>query len=91
MYNFFQVVSLVPLLSLSPLELSVDWYCGNTKAHRELSWYRDSSTEHVTKWHHDHGYNFLILSENNRFIDSQSVELPENARSDFLLIPEEER
>ena len=66
------------------------WYKGNTHSHTELSGHGDSSPEHVAQWYLDRGYNFLILSEHNRFIDPDSVELPANRRNDFILIPGEE-
>ena len=66
------------------------WYKGNTHAHTELCGHADSSPEAVAKWYHDHGYHFLILSEHNIFIDPASVRLPENHRSDFILIAGEE-
>jgi len=66
------------------------WFRGNTHAHTEHCGHADSSPEYVAKWYHDHGYHFLILSEHNQFIDPQTVQLPENKRSDFILIPGEE-
>ncbi len=66
------------------------WHKGNTHAHTTLSGHADSSPEAVAKWYHDHGYNFLILSEHNIFIDPSTVKPPENAREDFILIPGEE-
>ncbi len=66
------------------------WYKGNTHAHTELSGHGDASPEHVARWYLDRGYNFLILSEHNQFIRPDSVALPEERRSDFILIPGEE-
>ena len=66
------------------------WYRGNTHAHTVICGHADSSPEIVTRWYHDHGYNFLILSEHNHFIDPDSVRMPENRRDDFILIPGEE-
>ncbi len=66
------------------------WYKGNTHAHTVLSGHADSSPEYVARWYHDRGYNFLILSEHNIFIDPDSVELPSDRRDDFILIPGEE-
>jgi hypothetical protein len=63
------------------------WFRGNTHTHTVLCGHADSSPEIVTAWYHDHGYNFLILSEHNRFIDPDTVKLPENRRDDFILIP----
>ena len=66
------------------------WYKGNTHSHTVLCGHADSSPKAVARWYHDHGYNFLILSEHNIFIDPDSVPLPADKRSDFILIPGEE-
>jgi hypothetical protein len=46
------------------------------------------------KWLHSGimitGYNFLILSEHNKYIDPTTVKLSGDIRDDFLLIPGEE-
>lgn len=55
-----------------------------------LCGHADSTPEAVTQWYHDRGYHFLILSEHNKFIDPKTVKMPENKRSDFILIPGEE-
>ncbi|MDA0348684.1 MAG: CehA/McbA family metallohydrolase [Verrucomicrobia bacterium] len=69
---------------------SSEWYRGNTHAHTILCGHADSTPEAVTKWYHDRGYNFLILSEHNKFIDPKTVKMPANRRMDFILIPGEE-
>ncbi len=66
------------------------WYRGNTHAHTVICGHADSTPETVVSWYHDHGYNFLILSEHNHFIDPDTVTMPENKRDDFILIPGEE-
>ncbi len=66
------------------------WYKGNTHSHTVICGHADSTPEAVARWYHDQGYNFLILSEHNHFIDPDTVPLPENKREDFLLIPGEE-
>lgn len=84
----------IPLFCLlgliSQLAVSADWYRGNTHVHTVLCGHADSTPEAVTKWYHDRGYNFLILSEHNKFIDPKTVKMPKNSRSDFILIPGEE-
>ncbi len=76
-------------ISMRPFH-SDDWYRGNTHAHTVLCGHADSSPDVVAAWYHDHGYNFLILSEHNKFINPNTVTLPENRRNDFILIPGEE-
>ncbi|MCO6478707.1 MAG: PHP domain-containing protein [Phaeodactylibacter sp.] len=66
------------------------WYKGNTHSHTVICGHADSPPEEVARWYHDRGYNFLILSEHNHFIDPDSVPLPVNKREDFILIPGEE-
>jgi len=66
------------------------WYKGNTHAHTVLSGHGDTSPEDVAQWYLDRGYHFLILSEHNRFIRPDSVDLPPGRRADFILIPGEE-
>lgn len=66
------------------------WYKGNTHTHTVLCGHADSTPEAVTKWYHDRGYHFLVLSEHNIYIDPADVKMPENKREDFILIPGEE-
>jgi hypothetical protein len=78
------------LSSIGAVSAETQWYKGNTHAHTELCGHADSSPEAVTEWYHDHGYQFLVLSEHNIFIDPATVVLPEDRREDFILIPGEE-
>ncbi len=66
------------------------WYKGNTHAHTTLCGHADSTPSVVAQWYHDHGYNFAILSEHNKFIDPKTVKLKGEIRKDFLLLPGEE-
>ena len=81
---------LLGLVILQSCAQKTAWYKGNTHAHTVICGHADSPPEVVAAWYHDHGYNFLILSEHNHFIDPDSVKLPENPRADFILIPGEE-
>ena len=63
------------------------WYRGNTHTHTVICGHADSPPDLVAAWYHDRGYQFLILSEHNHFIDPATVNLPEPTRKDFLLIP----
>ena len=81
---------LILLLQSCSTSVQKKWYKGNTHVHTVLCGHADSSPEAVTRWYHDHGYNFLILSEHNKFINPKDVKMPENKRLDFLLIPGEE-
>lgn len=66
------------------------WLRGNTHAHTARCGHADSSPEAVARWYLDHGYQFLVLSEHDEFIDPATVSLPEGRRPDFLLVPGEE-
>jgi len=63
------------------------WYRGNTHSHTILSGHGDTAPEQVAAWYLDHGYNFLVLSEHNKFIDPTKVVLPTPRRADFILVP----
>ena len=84
---------LIMVMSLAAITSPVtakQWYRGNTHAHTEICGHADSTPEAVARWYLDHGYNFLVLSEHNHFIDPATVELPQPRREDFILIPGEE-
>lgn len=66
------------------------WYKGNTHTHTILCGHADTHPDTVALWYLERDYNFLILSEHNRFINPDSVNLPDNRREDFILIPGEE-
>ena len=84
-------LSLVCLLSFMPvLGFAAKWYKGNTHVHTTLCGHADSTPEFVAQWYHDRGYNFLVLSEHNKFIDPTTVKLKGEIRDDFLLLPGEE-
>lgn len=65
------------------------WFKGNTHAHSTVS-DGDSSPDTVAKWYHDHGYNFLVLTDHNKFVDPNTITIPENKRKNFILIGGEE-
>lgn len=73
-----------------PQERKLEWYKGNTHTHTVLCGHADAHPDTVANWYLERGYNFLILSEHNQFIDPESVNLPEDRREDFILIPGEE-
>ena len=77
-------------LFLPTLAFAGKWYKGNTHVHTVLCGHADSTPEVVAQWYHDHGYNFLVLSEHNKFIDPSTVKLTGEVRDDFLLVPGEE-
>jgi hypothetical protein len=87
--QFFVTLLIVSFLPVW-ITAAENWYRGNTHVHTALSGHGDSSPEFVAKWYHDRGYNFLILSEHNKFIDPKGVTLPEDKRENFILIPGQE-
>ena len=79
------------LITLLPtLVHSQKWYKGNTHVHTTLCGHADTTPNQVAQWYHDRGYNFLILSEHNQFIDPSTIQLKGEVRGDFLLVPGEE-
>ncbi len=78
--------------SCSPSEKSTAeiWFKGNTHAHTTICGHADTEPDSVALWYLNHGYNFLILSEHNHFINPDSVHLPSPRREDFILIAGEE-
>ena len=63
------------------------WLKGNTHAHT-LESDGDSSPAVVAAWYKRHGYNFLVLSDHNVWVDP--AKLAHLVDSSFLLIPGEE-
>lgn len=65
------------------------WYKGNTHAHTTVS-DGNAPPGYVVNWYHEQGYNFLVLTDHNKFVNPDSIGLPVNLRDDFILIPGEE-
>jgi hypothetical protein len=65
------------------------WYKGNTHCHSTIS-DGDSAPFKVVKAYHDQGYNFLLLTDHNFLVDQDTIQKPQNLRTDFLMIPGEE-
>lgn len=86
---------LLLLFSCTQEEIDTDqeevlWFKGNTHAHTVICGHADTPPDSVALWYLERDYNFLILSEHNHFIDPDSVSLPVNRRTDFILVPGEE-
>ncbi len=90
--NIFLISTLTISLGCKPAsdQKDITWYKGNTHAHTLICGHADTSPDSVALWYLERDYNFLILSEHNHFIDPSDVQLPENRRKDFILIPGEE-
>lgn len=73
----------------SPKESKTKWFKGNTHCHSIVS-DGDSAPFKVVKAYHDHGYNFLLLTDHNFLVDHDTILKPENLRKDFIMIPGEE-
>jgi hypothetical protein len=63
------------------------WYRGNTHSHT-LESDGDSPPEAVARWYREHGYQFLVISDHNVWVDPGK--LAHLVDSTFLLIPGEE-
>ena len=93
MLQKFSLSIILTLITVSLFNCSSNkqkWYRGNTHAHTVICGHADSTPEFVTDWYHSKGYNFLILSEHNHFINPDTVKMPISLRDDFILIPGEE-
>jgi hypothetical protein len=86
----YATLLLLSVSGLNATDHADQWWRGNTHTHTTLCGHADSTPEEVAKWYLDHGYNFLVLSEHDRFIDPRSVKLPEQRRADFILVPGQE-
>ncbi|MGH9674856.1 MAG: PHP domain-containing protein [Bryobacteraceae bacterium] len=65
------------------------WYRGNLHTHTTRS-DGDTAPEEVARWYKDNGYQFLVLSDHNRFTDPQPLNDVVGEAGKFLLIPGEE-
>ncbi len=80
----------VILLLFFSTGVSATWYRGNTHSHTLLNGHATSAPEAVAKWYFNRGYNFLVISEHNQFVNPDSVPLSGFPRKNFILIPGEE-
>ncbi|NQU51828.1 MAG: CehA/McbA family metallohydrolase [Bacteroidetes bacterium] len=81
---------ILPVFGISSNKKSKQqWYKGNTHCHSTIS-DGDSAPFKVVKAYHDHGYNFLLLTDHNFLVDIDTIQKPQNLRDDFLMIPGEE-
>ena len=65
------------------------WYKGNTHSHTTYSDGKNIPSEVIASYH-NHGYNFLLVTDHNFLLKSDTVKIPANLRKDFLLIHGEE-
>ena len=68
------------------------WLKGNTHAHAGMLLHGivphgDSSPASVAMWYRDHGYDFAMITDHNRFTDPSSPDLARVQNRDFVLIP----
>jgi hypothetical protein len=67
----------------------VRWYKGNTHTHT-LASDGNAPASYVVEWYHNQGYHFLSLTDHNKVILPDTVQLPVHVRKDFILIQAEE-
>jgi len=63
---------------------SLRWYKGNTHCHTTNS-DGDALPRRVVRWYHDHGYNFVVISDHD-FL-TETAFLDTDPKDDFILIP----
>lgn len=77
------------LVSFKTGKEKTNWYKGNTHCHSTIS-DGDNPPFKVIKAYHDHGYNFLLLTDHNFLVNPDTIKMPSPLRADFILIPGEE-
>ena len=88
-YFIFSLLILIVICSFKPEKPAARWYKGNTHCHSTIS-DGDNPPFKVIKAYHDHGYNFLLLTDHNFLVNPDTILKPAALRKDFLLIPGEE-
>lgn len=77
-----------PAVRFEPVDFgSGRWFKGNTHAHT-LESDGDSPPDVVVTWYRNHGYNFLVISDHNVWVDP--AKLSHLVDSGFVLVPGEE-
>ena len=62
------------------------WYKGNTHTHT-LESDGDSTPDEVTRWYHERGYHFLVLSDHNVLTQVDALSRQFGSRSSFCWCP----
>ena len=75
---------LLGALAWMPAGAQVNWYKGNTHCHTTNS-DGDLPPRQVVRWYHDHGYNFIVITDHNILTDPRYLDTDD--RDDFILIP----
>jgi hypothetical protein len=86
------ILSILVVFSLSSFKTGkekMQWYKGNTHCHSTVS-DGDNPAYKVVQKYHDHGYNFLLLTDHNFLVNPDTIKMPSPVRKDFILIPGEE-
>lgn len=83
------ITILLVSLTLTSFSQKLKWHKGNTHAHTTMS-DGNASPEFVVNWYHEQGYNFLVITDHNKFVNPDSIKMPNPLRKDFILIPGEE-
>lgn len=83
--NKIFLITCISLFTVISLSAQQTWYKGNTHAHTTFS---DGDTEikDVIQWYHDHGYNFLSITDHNKTIFPGEHMSLDGFRNDFILI-----
>ncbi len=67
----------------------LQWFKGNTHTHTTKS-DGDSPPEVVVKWYHDHGYNFLVMTDHNLTIEVVTLNESFGKPDEFLVMQGDE-
>ena len=85
--RFFLLLCMIASTNIAQCD---EWFRGNIHTHTSLSVTGGSSPDIVAQWYHDHGYNFLVLSNHNLFMDPKNTISKKYNEKKFILIPGQE-
>ena len=93
--NLYFVISIIFIMQGCNDEIQVcsdekKWYRGNTHTHTAFGNPAYSSPDIAAKWYQEHGYNFLILTEHNKFVGIETNKFPKPLQNEFIFIPGQE-
>ncbi|MGV8123750.1 MAG: PHP domain-containing protein [Candidatus Xenobiia bacterium LiM19] len=87
LFFFFLCAIFFIFISVSASSAKLKWYKGALHCHTTVS-DGDSTPQEVADWHKNHGYDFIVITDHDRYTDVNALGL--NHDKNFLVIPGEE-
>lgn len=84
---FSLCILLIEFVSSAASGTKLKWYRGALHCHTTVS-DGDSTPQEVADWHRNNGYDFIVITDHDRYTDVNALGL--NCHKDFLVIPGEE-